>query len=93
MDTNTQQPGMAIYPIAARLVKLWTELLDVAADEIAEDDNFFSLGGNSMLLLSLHVSLMREFSVHLSIPELLDNIDFARMAGLVASKLALENSW
>jgi amino acid adenylation domain-containing protein len=46
-----------------RLAKIWAELLRV--DSIAATDNFFDLGGHSLLLLKLNRMINKEFQVDL----------------------------
>ncbi|WOX15323.1 amino acid adenylation domain-containing protein [Streptomyces sp. N50] len=54
-------------PAAALLAGIWAELLEL--DQVAEDDNFFSLGGDSMLAVEM-IALAQEQGVEISMPML-----------------------
>ncbi|HVT95892.1 MAG TPA: non-ribosomal peptide synthetase, partial [Acidobacteriaceae bacterium] len=51
-----------------RLTELWSEALHV--DRPGIRDNFFDLGGHSLLLVQLHARLKREFSSNLAVVDL-----------------------
>jgi amino acid adenylation domain-containing protein len=55
-------------PAQQRVAVIWRELLGVA--RVGLRDNFFDLGGHSLLLVKLQVRLQREFSVELPLVEL-----------------------
>jgi acyl carrier protein len=84
---NTVSKQSAASTIEPRLRLSWIDLLDVAAEQIAADSNFFALGGNSMLVLSLHITLAAEFDISITLAELLENADFGRMVSLIYSRL------
>src|SRR5688572_20275337 len=67
MDTCIDQPIAATATVASRLRNSWSQLLDVTADQITADGNFFALGGNSMLVLSLHVTVATEFNITMTL--------------------------
>jgi acyl carrier protein len=69
--------------IEARLRAKWAELLVVDAEQISLQSDFFNLGGNSMLLLSLHVFVSQEFNVSLLIPDLVKNAVFIHLVELI----------
>jgi amino acid adenylation domain-containing protein len=50
------------------LAALWREVLEVA--RVGLDDNFFDLGGNSVLMIQLHDRMRRELGAEVSIVEL-----------------------
>ncbi len=91
MDTFWTQSFNASESVETRLREKWTELLAVAAEEVESGSNFFSLGGNSMLLLSLHMFMSQEFSISLTLPELLENAEFAAMVLLVETKVVMDD--
>ncbi|WP_058188401.1 non-ribosomal peptide synthetase [Terracidiphilus gabretensis] len=51
-----------------RLSELWSDLLHVERPGIRE--NFFDLGGHSLLLVQLHAQLKREFSANIAVVDL-----------------------
>ena len=76
----TSPPGTRIEAAIAAVV---AELLDVGVGEIGMDQNFFLLGGHSMLGAQLIVRLERSFGVELSLRFLFDNPTPAAIAAEV----------
>ena len=66
---------------AAALARLWCELLDVPA--VGAEDDFFALGGNSLLALRLVHRLRDELSVHLPFGQVFE----ARTLGALAASV------
>lgn len=56
------------------VAKIWAELLDRDTSNISLTDNFFEIGGNSLLLISLHEALERKFEITLPITILFENL-------------------
>ena len=54
--------------IERRIATIWRTCLGI--DEVGMDDNFFSIGGNSMLLAEVHGRLRREFTLDLPLTDL-----------------------
>jgi acyl carrier protein len=74
--------------IEQRLRTKWAELLDVDLAEISAHSDFFYLGGNSMVLLGLHIFLTQEFNIDLPIPDLIENAVFSQMVELIHSRMS-----
>jgi acyl carrier protein len=55
-------------PPQRRVAALWREILHV--DKVGLHDNFFDIGGHSLLLVKLHVALKREFTTDIALVEL-----------------------
>lgn len=66
-------------PIEERLVAVLTTLLHL--DEVSVNDNFFMLGGHSLLGTQLIATLRSAFSVDLSLRTLFDSPTIAELAG------------
>jgi acyl carrier protein len=64
-----------------RLAHIWSELLHV--DRITATDNFFDLGGHSLLLLKLVRQVNREFSVDLPMARLFQATTIEKLAAVV----------
>ncbi|MBO0822261.1 MAG: hypothetical protein J2P27_00185 [Actinobacteria bacterium] len=62
-------------------VALFAEVLDM--DDIVADDNFFDLGGNSILALSLVAEIESRWGVALSLIDIIRAPTPAAMAGLI----------
>ena len=60
------------------LAALWCELLK--CERVGVDDNFFALGGNSLLIIQLHGRLRKQFDAATSVVELFKYPTIARLA-------------
>ncbi|MGG7570961.1 type I polyketide synthase [Streptomyces sirii] len=69
--------------VLARTRQLWSELLGVV--DIAPGDDFFALGGDSLLATRLASRMHRAFGVRLPLDELFDEPSLERMAKLVTA--------
>jgi acyl carrier protein len=76
--------------IESQLRTKWAELLGIDAGEISMQSDFFNLGGNSMLLLSLHIFVAQEFDLSVLIPDLIQNAVFVHMIELIQNGIAME---
>jgi phthiocerol/phenolphthiocerol synthesis type-I polyketide synthase E len=64
-----------------RIMQLWQELLGIPRIQLHED--FFDLGGNSLLGIQLHTRIKEQFEVEIPLKELLQNATIAGMAQVV----------
>ncbi len=55
------------------LVKIWSEILDVAHEKIGVNTNFFELGGDSMKVIKLHKCLKDQVSPDIKVQSLFDH--------------------
>ncbi|MEU3899423.1 amino acid adenylation domain-containing protein [Streptomyces sp. NPDC045251] len=63
------------------LAELWSELL--AVEEIGVHDDFFALGGNSLLAFRMQRRLVRELTVDISAREILATSELGALAGII----------
>jgi amino acid adenylation domain-containing protein len=84
-----RRPGTRIEVSTASVV---AELLDVDVDEIGMDQNFFLLGGHSMLGAQLIVRLEDMFGVEISLRYLFDHPTLAAIAAEVERQLAADEA-
>jgi phthiocerol/phenolphthiocerol synthesis type-I polyketide synthase E len=73
--------GRSLAAIQSELTHIWRELLGVEA--VRESDDFFSLGGDSLLALDLHTQLEARFERAPSLRELLVSTTLGEMAQLL----------
>jgi amino acid adenylation domain-containing protein len=66
--------------IEQQLADLWAEVLEL--DEVGVEDNFFDLGGDSLLLLRLFSQIEAVFSQTLPLPHFMANPKIAQLAPL-----------
>lgn len=71
--------------VEQRLAALWSELLE--RPKIGRDDDFFALGGHSLMALRLFSRIHREFDRALPLAALLTHPTVARLATLLAPEL------
>lgn len=83
--TNTYRPART--DTEAKLVKLWQELLRV--DLVGVEDNFFALGGNSLLAIRMVSAIRQNFQVELPIKTI---FTFPTIAGLAGELQPNESS-
>ncbi|WP_017574076.1 FkbM family methyltransferase, partial [Nocardiopsis halotolerans] len=65
------------------VARVWSELLRVEADDLGEDSDFFSLGGNSLLVTRLVNRLARGAGAELAIQDVFDSPTLGGVADLV----------
>jgi acyl carrier protein len=70
-------------PEQRRVAELWREVL--RCEQVGLHDNFFDLGGHSLLLVRLHAGLKREFDQELSLVELFQRTTVAAQADRLSS--------
>ena len=69
-------------PTQRRVADLWSEIL--RTDRISLHDNFFDVGGHSMLVVKLHAALKREFDSDMTLTELFQHTTVAAQAARVS---------
>ncbi|KAF1730572.1 Nonribosomal peptide synthetase 14 [Beauveria bassiana] len=60
----------AMTDVEQRLKRVWEDVLGHSGIRITKDANFFSSGGNSLLLIKLQAGIIKEFGVHVPLPKL-----------------------
>jgi thioesterase domain-containing protein/malonyl CoA-acyl carrier protein transacylase/acyl carrier protein len=78
-ERSEQQVAM----MERRLAILWAEILNL--EEVGVDDDFFALGGNSLLAASLVARIESQLGVKLPVTSILEAWTVARLARLVES--------
>ncbi|MEU1729872.1 amino acid adenylation domain-containing protein [Streptosporangium sp. NPDC020145] len=72
------------------IAKVWQDLLEI--DKVGVGDDFFALGGNSILVLRMIARVQEEFDVELGAREVFENPGLVRLAGLVEARVLAEMS-
>jgi len=72
-------------PAQRRVAQIWKDLLSV--DHVGLTDNFFDLGGHSLLLVKLHARLKAEFGIDFPLVELFQRTTVATQADRMNSPL------
>ena len=66
-----------------RVAAIWRDVLRLA--HVGVEDNFFDLGGHSLLVVKVHAALKREFQRELTLVDLFQHTTIAAQASLVLS--------
>ncbi|MDY7005043.1 MAG: SDR family oxidoreductase [Cyanobacteriota bacterium] len=61
-----------------RIAQIWQEVLQL--EEVGINDNFFDLGGNSLLLIRVHKNLSKILAIHLPVTTLFEHPTIATLA-------------
>ncbi|MGD2089144.1 MAG: amino acid adenylation domain-containing protein [Candidatus Aminicenantes bacterium] len=80
---NYAAPGNAIEK---KLVKIWSEVLQVAHLMIGIDDNFFALGGHSLNATILAAKIHKTFNVNLKLIEIFKTPTIKELARLIEAE-------
>ncbi|MCB1056588.1 MAG: amino acid adenylation domain-containing protein, partial [Acidobacteria bacterium] len=87
-ETESHTGGRAPEgPVESALAQLWCRLLGV--DQVFADDDFFALGGHSLLVGQLISRVRRELGASLDLGEVFEASSLATMATKIASKRTL----
>ncbi len=82
----SQVPSAAAYvgprdPVEEKLVRIWTEVL--GGNGVGVHDNFFDLGGHSLLMVKIHARIRQAYSTNSSIHELFSLPTVAGQASVI----------
>ncbi|MEB0077733.1 non-ribosomal peptide synthetase [Pseudomonas sp. CCI3.2] len=69
--------------IEGQLLKLWAELLEMPAGDISTDESFFNLGGHSILLSQMLLSIREQFGRSISINRFIEAPTLLTLAALI----------
>jgi acyl carrier protein len=75
--------GRPANPIEEELVKIWREVLGLS--EVGVRDNFFNLGGHSLLVLRVLARIRKAFQTDLPLKTLFESPTVEKLAAAVAS--------
>ena len=74
-------------PIERELATMWRELLGV--ERVGRDDDFFELGGQSLIAVRLFTRMKKRYSIDLPLSTLFEAPTIAECASIVAAKLGI----
>ncbi len=76
------------------LAGLWSRLLSIDEQKISAHDNFFSLGGHSLLIIRLLDAILRETkAASVGVSQLINCADLRQMASLLEQAPAQPSTW
>ncbi|THC89053.1 hypothetical protein EYZ11_011502 [Aspergillus tanneri] len=82
---------MATTTMEYKLQKLWASALKFEPSQISANDNFFSLGGNSIAAMQV-AALARDEGVNLSAADMFEQQDLGHLATFLEGKIAVQQS-
>lgn len=91
--TRDEKTAMFAVPqteMEHKLAVVWKELLNI--EEVSVTDNFFDLGGSSILIAKLHERIAREFDSKLSPLELFQSPTIRTLAGFLSKTAVVSNA-
>ncbi|MDQ1026940.1 amino acid adenylation domain-containing protein [Streptomyces umbrinus] len=74
-------------PVEERVAEIWSELLGVQA---GRHDNFFHIGGNSILAIRLISCIQREFEIDFAVRTVFEGPTIARLAATVEERVTAQ---
>ncbi|MFC8433320.1 amino acid adenylation domain-containing protein [Streptomyces sp. NPDC057253] len=74
-------------PVQERIAEVWTELLGVQA---SAHDNFFHIGGNSILAIRLISRIQQEFGIDFAVRTVFEGPTIAQLAATVTDRVTAE---
>jgi amino acid adenylation domain-containing protein len=73
-----------LTPVEEQLTGIWREVM--ARDEIGREDNFFEIGGHSLLAMKILSRVHNTFNANLMIRDIFENPTIAGLAAILAAK-------
>ncbi|MBX7222462.1 MAG: amino acid adenylation domain-containing protein, partial [Blastocatellia bacterium] len=83
-ETEPVQPDTPLDPVAARLAAIWAEML--GRKTIGGHDNFFEIGGHSLLSVRMVGKVRAEFGVSVSLAAFFQQATIAQLARLIRNE-------
>lgn len=81
-DLAVEEYVSAASDTEAQLIAIWSELLNIDADQIGTKDNFFALGGHSLLVMRMLAKLQQQ-DMHLQVSDVIGAPDLASLAAIL----------
>jgi amino acid adenylation domain-containing protein len=81
-DAPTAAPQPLMTDGQQRVAAIWRRVLRL--ERVGLNDNFFDIGGHSLLVMQVHAALQREFGIKLAVVDLFQRTTVAAQADLVS---------
>ncbi|KAL3444266.1 hypothetical protein BJX65DRAFT_311044 [Aspergillus insuetus] len=78
-------------PTEQQLQTLWADMLQVSADQIGMDDDFFQIGGDSVVAMRM-VATNSARALQLTVADIFQSPDLAGLAEILSARLSSEDS-
>jgi len=90
IETSGEATELIMDPVQKRVAEIWRRILKI--NRVSLHDNFFDVGGHSMLVVKLHGALRREFGSDLTLVELFQQTTVALQAERVSSAVVADDA-
>ncbi|WDV45045.1 amino acid adenylation domain-containing protein [Clostridiaceae bacterium M8S5] len=99
-EINTHRPSLqndysiACTEVEKKILEIWEDILKI--NEIGVEDNFFDLGGNSLLLINMLNIVQREYSSKIKVTDIFANptiMELSRYISSINNQANIENSY
>lgn len=81
-EKNTIEPGSGL---AAQLAQIWADVLNIAPEQISAQDSFFSIGGNSIKVISVVSKIKQDLGIDLPITACFEHPTLAALSQHISS--------
>ncbi|MFS1513884.1 amino acid adenylation domain-containing protein [Chengkuizengella sp. SCS-71B] len=88
-DSSNQKNGAPQNEIERKLIEMWEQFLPNQA--IGTHDDFFELGGNSLLAIKLESRILKEFNVDISFSNIINNPTIYHLADVIQQADSLQH--
>ncbi|MGG8495336.1 amino acid adenylation domain-containing protein [Tenacibaculum sp. TC6] len=78
--------------VETQLLEIWSDILNLNKELIGTDDNFFEIGGQSILLMKLIGQLWNVYQKEISLQNFLGNATIKELSGIILGKTNEEKS-
>jgi acyl carrier protein len=87
--TTNLPPAWTPEAVSEALCEIWRGLFNDPLLQPRDTDDFFMLGGSSLLALTLVEKIRNQFQIDVPMKALLNDATFAGLAGLIGEKTAV----
>lgn len=84
--TENKKCKNILNSLQEEIIKIWQDTLGVS--DINISDNFFNLGGDSLLAIQLNSKINKFFKLDITLKEILENATFYQLSSLIQKKLS-----
>ncbi|WP_147239340.1 non-ribosomal peptide synthetase, partial [Tenacibaculum sp. E3R01] len=78
--------------IERRLVSIYAEILSLDSNMVGRNSNFIELGGHSLKMVFLSNTIKKDFSVKISLKQIIENPTINRLSNLISQSVTVNHS-
>ncbi|RZK03116.1 MAG: hypothetical protein EOO43_23145 [Flavobacterium sp.] len=84
---NSRNYTLPSNKVESKVCEIWAEILGLSKDKVGIDDDFFRLGGNSILLIKLVSTINNEFESNVKFKEIFNSSTIRQIAELIQNSI------